>query len=272
MTLVLAATVAACGGGGDDTPTGTTPTLDLAISVSTLTVQQGGSGTATVTITRGGGLTANVDLSVEGAPTGVTTTLTPASLGSGVTSSSLSVNVAAGAAVEERRMIVRAKARASRQDGDDCVDRHGRARRRAPSHSAASAVTGSIAQGGSGTSTITVARTGAFTGPVLSRHRRADWPHNHAQPDQRYSRTTSTLTISPAATTTPGTYTLTVTGTGNRCFQCDYRRQRVVTVAQATGGSGNVTFTFCCVERTYLVGGAGRHRRCMDTRHAGVEQ
>src|SRR5215207_3945790 len=112
ITVILAAGLTACGGGGDS-PTnpggGQTPTLGLALSGSAVSIQQGANAPVTVTITRGGGLSASVDLSVEGAPAGVTATFAPASLGSSVTSSTLTIAAASGAAAGTTNLTIRAK-------------------------------------------------------------------------------------------------------------------------------------------------------------------
>src|SRR5262245_6585096 len=114
-TLVFAAAVTACGGGGADSPTGTnpggqSPTFDIALSGATLSVQQGATSPGIlITVTRGGGLTAISDLSVEGAPAGVTALLTPASVASGVTSSTLVIVAGATAVPGPTNLIIRAK-------------------------------------------------------------------------------------------------------------------------------------------------------------------
>src|SRR5690242_20314204 len=111
LVILAAAALAACGGGGDDGPTGTTgqtPTLSLSISPTAVSVQQSGSNTVAITIARGGGLAANVDLSLEGAPTGVTGSFSPASLANGVTSSTLTLNASSAATAGTSNITIRA--------------------------------------------------------------------------------------------------------------------------------------------------------------------
>ncbi|MFD9305034.1 M28 family peptidase [Streptomyces sp. NPDC060048] len=78
---------------------GTTPAQDFSISTSPAsgTANPGGSVTSTVNTATVSGAAQNVALSVTGAPTGVTATLSPTSVQSG-SSSTLSVQVGAGAA------------------------------------------------------------------------------------------------------------------------------------------------------------------------------
>jgi hypothetical protein len=171
-TIAFAAALAACGGGGNDSPTGTnpgtqTPTLDLAISSATISVQQGSTSQGlTLSITRGGGLTASVDLSVEGVPAGVTPILTPASLASGVTSSILTLVAGSTTAPGTTNLTIRAKATGVADKTAALALTITAAPQPGGFTLSGAAISGSIVQGTSATSTITVARTGSFTGAV----------------------------------------------------------------------------------------------------------
>lgn len=97
ITAAAAPLLAGCS--SSDSPNPVTPpatgTLAVAVSPAAITVTGGTSGASTATITRGGSFTGDVALSSEGTPTGVTVTFGTASLGAGVTSSTVSVAVAA---------------------------------------------------------------------------------------------------------------------------------------------------------------------------------
>jgi hypothetical protein len=77
----------------------------LAVTGSPVNVNQGGSGQATITITRTGGFAGSVALTVEGAPNGLTTTLTPPATTGG--SSTLVVNASAGLAAISYTLTIR---------------------------------------------------------------------------------------------------------------------------------------------------------------------
>ena len=259
VTFVCAATfVAACGGGGSDSPTGTnpgtnpgtqTPTLDLAISGATVSVQQGAtSGAVTLTITRGGGLTASVDLSVEGTPAGITPVLTPASVASGATSSVLTFVAGATAAVGTTNLTVRAKA-AGVADKTAAVALTVTAAPAAGGFTlAAGALSGNVVQGASATSTITVARTGSFAGAVALTAAVTGSPSGVTATLNPTSvaagSTTSTLTVAASGAATPGSYTVTISGTGTGASNQSVTVNANVTAAPPTSGN-NATWTFC---------------------------
>jgi hypothetical protein len=85
------------------------PTLGLALNPTTLSVQQGQSGTSAVTITRAGSFARAVDLSAEGVPTGVTVSFNPATIAAGATTSTMTVGVGTGAATGQFTITVRAR-------------------------------------------------------------------------------------------------------------------------------------------------------------------
>ena len=252
VTFGLAAAVAACGGGGSDTPTGTnpgtqTPTLDLAISGATVSVQQGATSQGlTLSITRGGGLTANVDLSVEGAPAGVTPVLTPASLASGATSSVLTLVAGSTATVGTANLTIRAKATGVADKTASLALTVTAAAAPGGFTLSGAALSGSIVQGGSATSTITVARTGSFSGAVALTAAVTGSPSGVTATlnPTSVTATMSTLTVAATAATTPGSYTVTITGTGTGVSNQSTTVNAVVTAAPPPP-SGNATWTFC---------------------------
>jgi len=246
VIVAAAAALAACGGGGDDAPTGTggqTPTLSLSLSPTTLSVAQSGSGTVGVTIARGGGLTANVDLSIEGAPTGVTGTFSPASLANGVTASTLTLNASSTATAGTANVTIRAKSTGV-SDQTATV---------ALTVTAASSGGGftittapaTITQGGNAASTVTIARSGSFTGAVALTvsGAPAGLTATLNPTSVAAGSTTSTLSLAATAATAAGTYTLTVSGTGTGV--ANQSATIAVTVQTASTGTGNIAWTYC---------------------------
>ena len=98
--IALAATVLlpACGGDGEKEPTGSSGSIQLAVSPAALSVEQGTSGSVTVSLTRGGGFTGVVSLAVSGLPTGITATISPTQLAATETSATVSATAAASVA------------------------------------------------------------------------------------------------------------------------------------------------------------------------------
>jgi hypothetical protein len=98
----LTLTVSAPGGGGS-------PDFTIYLNPTSLTVQQGSSGTTQLTLTPQNGFTGTVNLSLVGAPSGVT--LSPTSVnvtGSGPVTQNLTVNVGSGVATGTYNLQVRA--------------------------------------------------------------------------------------------------------------------------------------------------------------------
>jgi len=108
--LALALALGAGCGGDDGGPTDPeTGSISIALSPTSMSLVQGESGTTTVALTRGGGFTGAVDLSLEGAPAGVTGTFSPATIASGGTSSTLTLAAGAAAAPGTHTLTVRAR-------------------------------------------------------------------------------------------------------------------------------------------------------------------
>jgi hypothetical protein len=103
--VVAAATLAACGD-DDDEGTAPTPTITIALTPATLSVQQGANGTATVTLTRAGGFTGDVAIAVQGLPTGVA--VAPVTIGASSTSGVLTFTASATATPATTTVTVRA--------------------------------------------------------------------------------------------------------------------------------------------------------------------
>lgn len=95
ISLILAATLAC--DGGDDGPSGPTPSIQLTASPASLTLQQGASGTVTLTLARTN-ISSPVSVAVSGLPTGVSASVTPASLTGATTTATVTVDVASSVA------------------------------------------------------------------------------------------------------------------------------------------------------------------------------
>jgi hypothetical protein len=97
---LLAAASAACASadGGDRGPTAVVPAIRVVAAAAPVALSPGATVQAAVTVSRAGGYRGAVALAVAGAPSGVTASLSPATLGDDDTESVLSVRAAADAA------------------------------------------------------------------------------------------------------------------------------------------------------------------------------
>ncbi|MBL0170458.1 MAG: hypothetical protein IPP90_06935 [Gemmatimonadaceae bacterium] len=90
--MLVALTVAACGGGGGDGGTALTPAIALSISSSTLTAIAGASTEITATISRTGGFTGAVTLDAQGLPAGITASVVPSPVGAAGTTATVTLS------------------------------------------------------------------------------------------------------------------------------------------------------------------------------------
>ena len=218
LCLLLAAStpllLAACGG-GDSTPTPppTPGTLAVSLSTGSASVVAGAQTTATVNITRGGSFTGAVTLTAEGAPAGVTATFAQAALAAGATSTTLTVQVGGAVAAGTYPLTIRA-AGTGVTAASTAFSLTVTATPVPDFTVTAAPAALSVVAGAQGTSQLTLARSGGFTGAVQLALEGAPTGVTGTFAPNPATAAASTLTLATAASTAPGTYTLTVRGTG----------------------------------------------------------
>jgi hypothetical protein len=218
------------------------PTLALAINPTSLSVQQGQSGTSAVTITRGGSFTSAVDLTAEGAPTGVTVSFNPASLAAGVSASTMTVAVTASAATGASTITVRARGQGV-PDQTVALTLTVTAVTPEPSYTLALTPTSAAVQQGASTAVqVSVTRSGGFSGSVTLSLESAPAGVTGTFSPNPATGNSSTLTIAVAAGTPLATHSLTVKGTAPGLTDRTATFSLQVTLS---GGVGNVSFRFC---------------------------
>ncbi|HUF68231.1 MAG TPA: hypothetical protein VMM79_06215 [Longimicrobiales bacterium] len=226
---------------------GGNPTITLTLSASALSIVQGASGTLNATIGRAGGFTGAVTIEVTGAPTGMTATPAPATVGSGATSSTITVAPGASLTPGAYTLTVRASG-----TGVSAVTATFQV-------TVTAAITGgftlsvtpttaSIQQGAQTTATVNITRTGGFTGSVdLAVSGGPGAGLTAAFNPASTTGNTSTLTLSAAGTLAAATYNLTITGTASGITQQAATFALTVT-ATTGGGGGNTVWSFCSDE------------------------
>lgn len=202
--------VAACGGGGDGgttNPPVTPPGFTVSLSATTLTIEQGATGTINATVTRTGSFSGAVDVSVEGLPSGITATVTPASIGSGATTGSLAVAVGATVAPGSYNFTVRARATGL---SDQTFAASMTVTARPAITIALTPATASVPQAGNSSFTATISRTN-FTGAVAVAVTGAP-----TGVTTTVTQATDVFTVAVAVSlnTPEGSYPLTVTASG----------------------------------------------------------
>lgn len=210
LSLLLAFALAACGGGdGGTTPTPIPAGFTVALSSTTLSVEQGGNGSVTATIARTGSFAGTVNLSVEALPTGITASFNPAAITAGTTQTTLTVTAAASVAPGSYNFTIRGQAAGVNDQRTATVAVTVTAR---PAIAMTlSSATSTAQQGANATFTATIARTN-FTGAVAV----AITGANAITPTVTNVGDvyTITLAVNPLALIGPQTLTVTATGTG----------------------------------------------------------
>ena len=240
--IIATAMVTACSG-GDDNGTEPTPTIDITVTPTTATVNQGGNTTVNVALTRSGGFTGDVALAIE-APTGsgITGTAAPATLGSSVTSSVVTLNAGATAPTGAVTVTIRATGTGvTAKTATVALTVNA-----APSFSLA-ATAATVAAGGTGTSNITITRTGGFTGNVTLAATGLPTGVTAAFNPNNTNTNASVLTFTAAANAVAGTSTVTVTGSATG--QADKTTTVQLTVTAAPAG----TYTIAVAPATQTV-------------------
>ncbi len=213
-------------------PAAPTPAITLTAGASAITAGAGTSGTVPLTISRIGAFTGDVALAATGLPTGVTAAFTPATLAAGVTSSTLMLTVAAGTAATTGSVVVTAT-------GTGVTAQTATVALTVTASSApdfaltASPASLSIVSGLTGTSTVTIARTGGFAGNVTLALEGAPAGVTGVFAPNPATAGTSTLTISTTTAAAAGTFNLVVRGTASG--QTDRTTTIALTVAPVAG-------------------------------------
>ncbi|WIG59096.1 MAG: Na-Ca exchanger/integrin-beta4 [Ktedonobacterales bacterium] len=218
---------------------GGTTTNDFSISSSptSLSIQQGGSGTSTISTAVTSGSAGTVSLTASVSPSGPTATLNPTSVTAG-NSSTLTVNVGSSVATGSYTVTVTGTEGSATHNTTVAVTVT------APptnDFSISSSPTSlSIAQGSSGTSTISTAVTSGSAGTVsLTASVSPSGPTASLSPTSVTAGNSSTLTVSVGSSVATGAYTVTVTGTEG---SATHSATVSVTVTSSGGGITNGGF------------------------------
>lgn len=140
-------------------PAGSTQSFTLSAAPGTLTVAQGGSGTSTITVTGASGFTGNVTLTATGLPSGVTATFSP---NPATGSSSLTLAANSTATLGSATVTIQGVSGSLNATATLALSVQA-----APSFTVGSSVTSlTIAQGSSGTATLTITGQNGFAGAV----------------------------------------------------------------------------------------------------------
>ena len=131
----------------------------LTIAPTTLSIAQSGNAQAALTLTRQGGFTGDVNLTATGAPVGMSVAFAPATVSG--TSSTVTVTVGASVAAGTYPVTITGTG-----TGGITASTPLSVTVTAVGGFTLAATSASSAQGGTGISTVTVSRTGAFTGAV----------------------------------------------------------------------------------------------------------
>lgn len=188
------------------TVTGTNPDFSLTANPTSLSVAQGGTGSSTITVGPLNGFSGTVALAAGGLPTGVTASFSPAST---TGTSTLTLTASSTATAGTTNITVTGTSGSLSHSTTIALTITSN---QASFKLSASPATLSIAQGATGSSTITVTPVNGFSGTVALAA--SGLPSGVTASFSPASTTgTSTLTLTASSTATAGTSTVTVTGT-----------------------------------------------------------
>jgi hypothetical protein len=233
--------MAACSSPGSTSTTGGTPAIAIGLSPVSGSIAQGAAATVTATATGSGGFSGTATFTVTGLPTGVTYTASNYVTAGSITTASVQLSV--GATVTPGTYTLTFTASGTGVSNANMSYALTVTSAAVPGYTLAAAPgTVSIAQGASGSSTITLTRTGGFTGSVaLSATGMGSGLTASFNPASTTGNT-SALTLTATAGATVGTVTVTIRGTATGLT--DQTTTLQVTVTASGGGGGSVSFDF----------------------------
>jgi hypothetical protein len=235
-TLLIVATAALAACSSNDNPT-VPGSIAVGLSASSATIVQGASTPLTATLTRTN-FTGDVQLSAEGLPAGVSASFTPATLSGSVNSSAIVLAATTAAAPAVMSITVRATG-SGLQDATSAVSLTVTA---ATAYTLTLAnATASIAQGGSGTVNVALARTNFTAGVSLAVTGLPAGVTASFSPTPA-TGTTSVLTLSVGASAAPGTSNLTVTGSATGLTD---RGAPLALTITPSGASTDIAYAYC---------------------------
>jgi hypothetical protein len=261
--VVAAGTSSACYGRASNcvnvTPVATvTPDFSVSCAPSSLTIQQGNSGTSTCTVTSTGGFAGAVALSCANLTAGASCSFSPSSItppANGTVSSTLTVNAGTAAPGTTTFQAVGTSGALTRSANVGLTVTAAPV----PNFSlSASPGSVSVAQGGSGSSTVTITSTNGFNSAVtlststLPSGVTAAFVPNPATPPAN-GTATSVLTFTASATAATGTTSVTITGVSGALT-------RTTTVSLTVTGTGgqDLVATFDTARQAPSCGTVGR--------------
>ena len=184
-----------------------TPSFTLTRSASSVSVTQGSSTTDTITVADSGGFTGAVTLSASGLPSGVT-----AAFGTNPTTGSSVVTFAASSTATPGAFTVTINGASGSTTASTTISMSVVSTSTGSFTLKASVSTLSVAQGASGTDTITVSDVSPFSGSVS--FAASGMPAGvTASFSPTSSATSSVVTLSVASSVAAGSYPITITGT-----------------------------------------------------------
>jgi endoglucanase len=211
------------------------PDFALSASPSSLTINRGASGTSTITIARSGGFTGAVELSASVPPIGVAASVAPSTGDSRVVTLTASSTATLGPATVTitgtggglTRSVTISVTVAHPQTPDFALS--------------ASPTSLNVARGASGTSTITITRTGGFTAGVMFSAGGLPTGVSVGFSTNPATGGSAVMTVSASSTATLGAVTFNVTGAGGGLTRT---LSFNLTVNEGGGGgNGGVTVT-----------------------------
>ncbi len=182
----------------------------FSLSGTAVSILQGNSGSSTITLTPTNGFTGTAALSASGAPTGVSITFNPTSITESGTST-MNISVGSSVATGTYSITVTGTSGSTVETTTVQLTVTGTT----PAYSvSASPNTLTIARGSSGSSTITVAGTGGFSGKVsLTASGEPSRVTVSFSPTSVTGSGTSTMKVTVNSRASTGTHTITITGT-----------------------------------------------------------
>jgi len=211
-----------------------TPGFSLSASPTSVSVEQGSSGTSTITSTATGGFDSAITLSASGQPTGVTVGFSPTSI-TGAGTSTLTLTVASSTTTGTYTITVKGTSGSTTETTSVSLTVTSTP---TPAFTiSASPTSVSVAQGASGSSTVTTAVSGGFDSAITlsaSGQPTGVTVSFGTNPIAAPGSGSSSMTMTVASSTATGTYTITVTGTGGGLT---HTATVSLTVTAATSGS-----------------------------------